>query len=261
MLVAVLGWFFPARWALIWIGPRLSGVQLYQVHGLVWHGRADRVLLADGRELGRVRWQVSRLALVAPAPLRLDVAGPQFAFSGSVQAGPNGQVRWDNVAARADLGLWHTRVVPTLGQPLGELWVAADHAVLQNGWPLQLDVRAHWSNASLRTPGGNVALGEFELRVTASAGVIDAKIDDADAGPLQVAGTMRLSPLGWWLDARLRARHADPALQRWLTTLGTVDAGGSVHLQRRGGLALLPVVSPAPAASAVSSTRHQRGRP
>ncbi len=261
LLVAALVWFFPARWALAWMAPRLHGLRLQQVHGLVWHGRADQVLMADGHELGRVQWKLPRRALLAPAPMQVDFDGPQLAFSGSMQAEPNGRVRWDNVQLRADLALWRPHKLPALGRPRGEWQMTVDHALLQDGWPLQLDMRARWHDAVLVTRSGNVALGELDWRVSAHAGVIDARVSDVDDGPLQVSGTLRLSPLGWRLDARLHARRADPALRGWLATLGCEDAGGTVHLQRSGGLAPLPAAAPASHATATSTLHTQQGQP
>ena len=58
--------------------------------------------------------------------------------------------------------------------------------------------------------------------------------------PLQVRGELQLSPLGWRLDSTLRARHGDPALQRWLARLGPVAPDGSVHIRQAGGLAANP---------------------
>ena len=260
LLTVALGWFFPARWALAWMAPPLHGLRLQQVHGLLWNGRAEQVLLADGSVLGHVQWQVSRRALFAAAPLQVDFAGPQLAFSGRVQKEPNGRVRWDNVQLRVDLALWRPPAATAWGQPRGKLWMTASHAVLQGGWPLQLDLRAHWRDAAVLAHGGKVTLGAFDSRVTVRAGVVDATVSDVAGGPLQVRGTLRLSPLGWSLDARLRARRADPALQHWLADLGAADATGSVHVQRHGGLTL-PPAAPTSAASAVSSTRPQQGSP
>ncbi|HVC16414.1 MAG TPA: type II secretion system protein N, partial [Rhodanobacter sp.] len=68
-------------------------------------------------------------------------------------------------------------------------------------------------------------------------GVIQAQLRDDGHGPLQVQAQALLSPLGWRLDATLRARQTDPALRRWLTGLGSPDADGAVHIHRSSGLA------------------------
>lgn len=256
-----LGWFFPARWALAWVAPRLQGVQLEDVHGLLWDGRADRVLRADGTLLGQVRWQVSRRALFSVVPLHVNFVGPQLVFSGIMRASRQGEVRWDNVHLQAELELWCRFAVPALGVPRGKLRVSVDHAVLHDGWPLELDLHARWDDAAVIARGVHVALGALDAHAVAHAGVVDANFADVDGGPLQVAGALRISPLGWGLNARLRARLADPTLRRWLATLGAADAEGDVLVQRRVGLVSIPPVTASPPSSAVFPTRNQQGQP
>jgi len=246
---AVLAWNFPARWALPWIVPGLHGVQLRQVHGSLWHGRADRVVLPDGRELGRASWQVPRSAVYAAVPVQLRLDGPGLAFSASVRRPAPGQSRWEHVDLRTDLAAWPAGQWLGLGQPTGKWQMVADHALLQGGWPLRLALHARWQDAALRTPRGIVPLGELEWTASADNGVVDVRLHDAGDGPLHVRGRLQLSPLGWRLDAELRARRADPVLQDWLASLGPADASGSVHVRRRGGVALAPV-APASASSA-----------
>lgn len=253
----VLAWNFPARWALPWIAPSLHGVQLHQVHGSLWHGRAGRVVLPDGSELGRASWQVSRRVVYAAVPIQLHLDGPRLTFSASMRMLPHGRSRWEHVNLRADLAAWPDGWWLGPGQPVGEWRMTAEHALLQSGWPLQLELHARWHDAALRTSRGIVPLGELEWFASASNGVIDVRLHDVDDGPLQVAGQLLLSPLGWRLGAQLRARRADPVLQGWLATLGTADAAGVVRVQRHGGAVLLSPGAPAAAASAAhAGTSH-----
>ncbi|WP_426688947.1 type II secretion system protein N [Rhodanobacter ginsengiterrae] len=245
-LVAIAGtllWFLPARWILPWLEPRLHGLQLQQVSGSVWDGRADAVVAADAQTLGQLQWQLSRRALLGQPRMRVQFTGPQLAFSGELARLPNGDMQARDAHIHAALatlgGAWNT----PWGQPRGELQVAVVHVVLHGGWPMQLDAQATWRDAAVRTTQGDLALGEVRARAQAEQGVIRAQLHDAGGGPLQLAGALQLSPLGWRLDATLRARQTDPALQRWLATLGTPAADGSVHIQRHGGLA---GIAPAP---------------
>ena len=261
VLTLALGWFLPARWAIAWISPRLHGLQFHDVHGSLWDGRADHVLRADGTVLGQVRWHVSRRALFAVEPLQVELTGPQLAFSGSMQAPRNGQVRWDDVRLRADLAPWRLPVLSALGNPLGKLSMTVDHALLQDGWPLQLELRAQWRGAAVFVRGRRVALGAVDAQAIARAGVVDITLTDVDNGPLQVLGAMRLSPLGWGLNLHLHPRQADPALRQWLATLGKPDAAGTVHVQRRVGLMLIPSMPPTSLPSSGMPTGTQRGKP
>lgn len=236
MIAGVLLYALPARWALPWLAPTLHGLRLQQVRGQLWDGYAGQVLSAEGRPLGSVHWQLSRRALFGQIRMQVELQGPLLRFSGSMQRLPDGTIEWRQVTVYAELAAWHPRATLPLGQPQGQLQVTAEHAVLQGGWPLQLQATAQWQHAAVRTRAGDVMLGDLQWHAHAQNGVIDAQLDDDGHGPLQVDGQLQLSPLGWRLDATLRARHTDPALRRWLAGLGPADASGVVHVRRGGGL-------------------------
>ena len=237
LATALLLWFLPARWVMPWLEPQLHGLRLQQVHGLLWDGWAGQVVSADGHVLGQAQWHISRRALLGKLQLQLNFDGPQFAFSGGMQRLPDGQTAWREVSMRAELVALDPYVKLPLGQPRGELQLTIDHALLQGGWPLQLQAQAHWRHAVMHTHGGDVALGELQWQALAHGGVIQAQVHDDGNGPLHANGQLQLSPLGWRLDATLRHRQTDPALRRWLAGLGQPAADGSVHIQRSGGLA------------------------
>ena len=237
LTVALLLWFLPARWAMPWLQPRLHGLRLQQVQGLLWDGRADQVVTADGHVLGQVQWHISRRALLGKLQLQLDFEGPQLTFSGGMQRLSDNEVAWSEAHLTAELAVLNRYMKSPLGQPRGELQLTIDHALLQGGWPLQLQAQAHWQHAVMHTRSGDVALGELQWQAQAQGGVIQVQVHDDGKGPLHADGQWQLSPLGWRLDARLRPRQTDPALRRWLAGLGTPAANGSVHVQRSGGLA------------------------
>jgi general secretion pathway protein N len=236
LVAGLLAWFLPARWALPWIEPQLHGLHLQQVQGQLWDGRAGQVLNAQGNPVGQLQWQLSRRALLGQVQLQLDFQGPQITFSGAMQRLPDNQVQWHRVSMRAELPALLPRVALPQGQPLGELQLMVDQALLQGGWPLQLQAHAQWLHAAMRTRSGDVALGDLQWQAQAQGGVIEVQLHDAGHGPLQADGQLQLSPLGWRLDAKLRARQTDPTLRHWLAGLGQPDADGMVHIQRRAGL-------------------------
>ena len=237
LAAALLLWFLPARWALPWLAPRLHGLQLQQVQGSLWDGRAGAVVAADGRVLGQLQGQLSRRSLLGQSPLQLRFAGAQLSFSGKLRRLADARIAVDDVDARVQLAALDVYTRSPLGQPRGELQLAIAHALLQGGWPVQLQAHALWTEAAVRTLDGNLALGTLQGQAQATSGVIHAQWRDDGHGPLQVAGDLYLSPLGWRLDATLRARQTDPAMRHWLATLGAVAADGSVHVRRSGGLA------------------------
>jgi general secretion pathway protein N len=237
LAAALLLWFLPVRWVLPWIGPQLHGLRLQQVQGLLWDGQAEQVVTTAGRPLGQLQWKLSRSALFGQVQTQLNLHGSLLDFSGEMRALPDHRVEWHGVNMRAELAALLPPMNLPLGQPRGELQLTVEHALLQGGWPLQLQAQAVWKDAIIHTRNGDVALGDLHGQAQAQEGVVQAQWHDDGRGPLQVEGQLQLSPLGWRLDATLHARHTDPALHHWLAGLGRPDAKGDLHIQRSGGLA------------------------
>lgn len=247
LCIAAAVWVLPARWALWWLAPQLHGLQLQQVQGSLWHGRSGQVLTPSGRDLGAARWQLSRRTLLGHMDLHVALDGPLVNFTGVVRSQPHDQVEWRDVSLRLDLTLLPATAGSPFGQPGGVLTMQLDHALLQGGWPLQLSSSGQWQSASLRSRAGVLALGTMQWQAESQAGVILAQLRDDGRGPLQVATSIQLSPLGWQLDARLRARQtASAPLRYWLVSFGPLAADGSVTVHRDGGLARLLPADPSP---------------
>jgi general secretion pathway protein N len=238
LAAGLLLWFLPARWVTPWVEPQLHGLQLREVHGLLWNGHADRVTGPDGRVIGQLHWRLSRRALFGQVRMQLEFHGPQIDFSGAMQTLPAGQVEWRDVSLHAGLDALGQPVQLPWGRPRGELQLAIPRVLLQGGWPLQMRADAQWRHALMRTRAGDAALGDLQAQIQAEGGMIQTRLLDAGQGPLHVDGHLQLTPLGWRVDAVLRPRQtADQALRHWLAGLGSPAADGSVHVQRRGGLA------------------------
>jgi hypothetical protein len=80
-------------------------------------------------------------------------------------------------------------------------------------------------------------LGALSLAVTGESGVIHGTLSDDGNSPVQTAGRLSLSPLGWDLQLQLIPRSDNPALMSWLRSLGPLQADGTLELRYRGGLA------------------------
>ena len=234
---AVLLWFLPARWLMPWVEPQLHGWRLQQVQGSLWQGRAAEVVSPGGEMVGELQWRVSRLALLGRLLSRVSFNGPQLQFSTTVERLPGDRIVLSDANLHGELSALGHDFTSPWGQPRGEMQVAAPQAELQGGWPLRLEARVHWKRAVMRTPHGDVALGELQMQAQAQGGVIQAQVHDDGNGPLHVDGQIQLSPLGWRLDATLRPRQTDPSLHRWLASLGPASADGGVAIHRSGGLA------------------------
>ena len=233
--LAVLVWFMPARLALPLLQSRLRGLQWKQVSGMIWQGEAGQVTMTGGMALGRVAWTLSRRALIGDIQLGVDLRQPQLQLHGSMHRLSPTQDEWRNVTLRMDSALLGAQ--PWLhGQPQGWLDLHIAQAQLQGGWPMQVDAKGHWTQASVRTAQGTFALGTMPLSIKGQSGVLQATLDDDGSGALRTAGRLSFSPLGWDLRMSLKPRHSDPAFLHWLHMLGAPAPDGSVQLRYRGGL-------------------------
>jgi general secretion pathway protein N len=236
-LAVLLVLFLPARWVTPLVQSRLHGMRLDGVHGLLWNGGATQLRGPDGRPLGHVRWQLSRRALLGRLDLQLQFDGPLLAARGHLGRDAQGRPVWSEVALRSDLAAWSPRLDTTLGTPRGTLTATLPRAVLQGNWPVDLAGQVQWHGAVMQMPAQAIALGNLAMTLQGANGVLHGEFHELGQGPLHVEGQWQASPLGWRLDLSLQPRSGDPALRRWLARLGRPDADGSVHLQRRGGLA------------------------
>lgn len=239
LALALLVWFAPARWAAPWLNARMHGVALRGVSGSVWDGQADALVMADGTDLGRLRWTLSHRALLGRPQGSVELAGSMLdAQGGFLREGDT--LRWHDVRMRLVLD----RLVPPPATPFGrlrgELRGELAHATLRGGWPVSMDGHLRWQDAAVDGADGRLPLGNLAATITAREGVIQAGLQDDGHGPLRLDGQLQASPLGWRLQAVLAPRGDHPALARWLARLGPPDAQGVIHLQRGAGLGAVP---------------------
>jgi general secretion pathway protein N len=239
VLVAVLAamiWWLPASWAVPVLRSRLHGLQLQQVTGTVWQGKAGHVSTGAGEALGTVEWSLSRRALLGDIDLDLSLQQPQLSFQGHMHELSNTQDEWRDVTLSLDPSMLDAQ--PWLrAKPVGQLTLTIARAQLQGGWPMQVDAAAHWTHAAVHTAQGAATLGDMSAQIAGDNGVLQATLSDDGDGALHMSGLLSFSPLGWSLQMSLKPRKDDPVLTQWLHTLGRPEADGSVRLGYRGGLA------------------------
>jgi general secretion pathway protein N len=234
----VLLWFLPARLAMPWLDARMGGMQLQGVSGLLWDGRAERVVTAKGQNLGALQWQLSRLALVGDNRLHVELHGEKVDFVGSMRGDKAADATWTDVQMRLDLQVLGTGPLVLGGWPRGTLRATANTIQLRGGWPWSLDTRVHWQDAVLRLPRqGDLRMGNLHADLRAVNGVIEGHVQDDGDGPLRVDGRLQLSPLGRRFLAVAAPRGPQPDLQRWLSDFGVTDTDGVTHINYSGGLA------------------------
>lgn len=236
VVLAALLWWLPASWALPLLQSRLHGLQLQQLTGTVWQGRAGQVVTAEGVSVGVVDWTLSRRALLGDIDMDLAVQQPQLRFQGHLHQLSATQDQWRDVTLSVDPALLNVQAW-LHAVPEGRLDISVPQAQLQGGWPMQINGVAHWPKAAVRTPQGVATLGGMTLHINGDNGVLHASLGDDGDGPLHASGHLSFSPLGWNLQLQLRPRNNDPVLEQWLHSLGRPDADGTVRLGYRGGLA------------------------
>jgi general secretion pathway protein N len=245
VLVAAAGlfyWFLPASVAVPVLARRAHGLVLEDLSGTLWNGRAGRVALADGRELGTATWRLGRDAILGRANLDLHLDGRAGRFDGHLERGADDRTTWTGVDFRLDaVALVGLGLPPDL-VPSGVVEGRIPRAELQGNWPLVLDADIAWRKAALRTPEGYIALGGLGLKAASIGGVLRATLGDDGQGSLAVHAVLAASPLGWRMEGRLAPRLSDSALSHLIARFGPVGRDGSVNLQRKAGLA--PSITP-----------------
>lgn len=238
LAAGLLLWFLPARWVTPAIEARLPGIHLQEVGGTVWEGCAATLMDTEAKPLGHVSWQLSRKLLLGRLQLRVNFQGPEVTLAGSLRKMDADHVELRDVHLVTPVNRLQSHVPEHLGQPLGELQLTLERAVLRGGWPLQLEGRGRWLDAAMRTDVGDVPLGVLAIRAEAQAGIVQLHLHDSQSGPLQADLQLQLSTLGWRLQGSLAARGDNPLLQHWLRQLGSPGSDGRVLIDQRGGLSM-----------------------
>lgn len=237
-IAAAAVWFLPARWAMPWLAPRLNGLRLEEVSGLLWDGGAGKVISPHGDDLGRLTWQLSRRALLGDNRLHVHLQGARAELSGRMTGANAGDAHWTDVQMRVDLDLLGNSAALPMGRPRGVIEFSANDIQLHGGWPLRMDGQLRWHDAAVRTTRlGEFPLGTLHMTLQANNGVLEGHLQDGGDGPLRVDGQLQLSPLARRFTAEAAARQVDSPLQRWLSALGSTDARGITHINYSGGLA------------------------
>lgn len=245
LLVAAAGlfyWFLPAAVAVPMLASRAHGLVVDDLSGTLWNGRAGRVALVDGRELGAATWQLGRDAILGRTNLDLHLDGRAGRFDGHLARSMDDRMTWSGVDFRLDAAALAGMGLPPDLVPGGIVEGRIPRAELQGNWPVVLDAEIAWQKAALRTPEGYIALGRLCLKAASVGGVLRANLSDDGEGSLAVNAALAASPLGWRIEGKLVPRLSDSALSHLIARFGPLGRDGSVNLQRKAGLA--PQISP-----------------
>lgn len=240
LLVAAAGlfyWFLPASVAVPLLARRAHGLVFDGLSGTLWNGRADRVALADGRELGVATWHLGRNAILGRTDLDVHLDGRAGRFDGRVEKNGDDRTTLSGVSFRLDAAAIAGMASPGDIVPSGVVEGRIPRAELQGNWPMTLEAAMTWKRAALRTPEGYIELGGIAMDATSTGGVLHATLRDDGEGSLAVNAVLAASPLGWRMDGMLKPRVPDSAVSHLIARLGPVGRDGSVNLQRKAGLA------------------------
>jgi hypothetical protein len=230
---------FPASVAHRWFSP--EGVALAAVNGTLWRGRAAQGGV-QGLAFSNLRWRLKPLPLVLG---RLDLTAEAdlatgFARSDVLVAG--NRVELTELSASTDLQTF--RELFTLGDVRGQISLTLDRLELIDGWPVSASGQARIANLAvppLLPIGGvtRIPLGDYSLQFAPqeSPGII-AFVND-DGGPLEVSGSLRLSPdRAYLIDTTIRERaDAMPVLVEGIEALAEPpDAEGRRQFRLTGTL-------------------------
>lgn len=226
----------PAGIVLSWLGS--SGITAGGVSGTIWNGRAQ-VIQIGGAHIGGVEWKLHALPLLtAHANADVKVTRIDGFATMELSASPTGTVRLKNVSASLPLSALPPYVIP--GGWSGMLNGRFTEVTLKDGWPTEMD--GTLDIVDLTGPARNPAhAGSYRLAFDPAASteqLLKAALSDAGDGPLQVAGTVELSPgRNYKVDALVATRPNAPRnLTQALEFLGAPDEQGRRQFSTEGSM-------------------------
>jgi general secretion pathway protein N len=231
LLVATL----PAR---VLLG-RIPGVTATGINGTIWSGRADS-LTVQNIALGRVEWRLAVLPLLR-GRLEVDAKASPSDGSGSAHCAITLQraVSCSRLVANLPLHALQLSALPRGWS--GHVQADLTELALERGWPVSARGRVDVVDIQRPTATGSSPFGSFRLELPAPNNADDNALVGAlrdIGGPLEVIGTIRLSPDRTYIvDGRVAARSdADPEVARSIEYLGFPDAKGRREFSLAGSL-------------------------
>ncbi len=231
----------PARIAWQLVQHRVPNVQLVGLHGTLWAGNAETLLVAN-QALGKLAWQIPYSSVFTFAPraqLKLDGASVQL--QGVAQQ--SGSI-WimSALTASADAS-W---LAPALGipavVPTGKLAVNFSELRLdQRGVPQHAQGNVQWLAAGV-TGLAQADFGSFDVLIKSDAtGAITGLISPIGLAALDISGGFVLKGESYNAQITLRQQVANPNIERALALIGEPIAGSpGARLLKIHGTLVIP---------------------
>jgi general secretion pathway protein N len=230
---------FPAGVALRWFAP--AGATFAGVAGTLWSGSAATYSV-EGITLESLRWRLRPTSLVlGRVSANVEARIPDGFVSGDVTASSS-SVRFSEFRGGTSLPAL-ARVLP-LGGVRGQVSIALESLVLENGWPTSAigEVKLAGLESLPLIPDGRgayISLGDYTVTlVPAPEGELAATFVD-NGGPLEVQGTAKLDASRTYsIDALVEARANAPEMlvQGLQLMTSDPDAEGRRRLSLTGPL-------------------------
>lgn len=221
---------FPAR--VVAPALRAAGLRVGSVTGTVWQGEA-RPVAAAGLHLASARWTLQPLPLLlGRARADVDAALPEGFARGDVSVSITGALTIAGLEMAGPIAA----VLPDVAGLAGgaQLAVQMDRLRLDDGWVEAAVGTVQLGQVPLGVPGGtgSVATGAYQVTFDSPALDPGAPLEGAirdTAGPLAVAGVLRLTPpREYAVTGEVSARaDAPPDLARAVTVMGPRQPSGA----------------------------------
>lgn len=229
-LLASLLMLVPARVAWRWAGlpPGIAS----GITGTIWHGEIRHLAFQGGRlMMGPVRWQVkpSRLLLgTVAAGVRAEL--PDGFLTTDIGLSITGTLTLSNLEAAAPMA-W---LAPGVADPGSQLAARFDRLVLAKGWIATAVGTLKMAGVILPVATGSAPMrpGSYTLTFAAhdvpAGQPLEGELKD-DGGPLELSGTVKLSPSrSYEIRGTAKARpNAPPEVGNALTMLGPALPDGA----------------------------------
>ena len=241
-LVMVLAFYtLPARIAWRLIQHSVPNVQLVGLHGTLWNGNADSVLVLN-QAVGKLAWQIPPTSVLRLSPkVQLKLDGATVQLQGIAQQFGSNWVL-SALTASADAS-W---LAPALGIPAviptGKLALNfSDLRLDQRGLPIRAQGNVQWLNAGV-TGLAQADFGSFDVSIKNDvSGAITGAISSIGSAALDISGGFTLQGENYQAEITLRQTVSNPNMARALSLIGQPIAGSAgARLLKINGTLVIP---------------------
>jgi len=217
---------------------KLLPAKLYGVHGSLWNGGAEKIIIPNQLPIDNLKWSLSPASLLM-AKLSSELNGniKNQNFIGNVSVNAFGTVEASNIRARIDSQTMQELIQMPFGE-LGGVFNLNIESITLGSSPLP-DVNASlkWKSAKL-TLAETVDLGHINITIKpGSENQLVATITNKQ-GQLSINGTANVDDKKMYaLDLRIKpAANASSNITQSLTMFSRRQKDGSYLVKRKGNL-------------------------